>query len=285
MGVFRRILALEKRSALSSENERELREHIQMRIDANVANGMSRERATREARLRFGNPVVMKERVEAEDAALGLDSLFRDARYALRGFAKSPGFTAVAILTLALGIAVFQLLDAVRLRSLPIAAPQELAELRIAGGNHLLGVNDGPYSRFTIPMWQEVQRNHEPFSGVFAWRSTDMLVGKLSEAKRIHGLEVTGEFFNILGVAPFQGRLLEPQDGTGCEPSRVVVSYPYWKSQMGGQPITPSSTMMLDGKSLQVLGVTPPSFFGLVVGDRFLPIRAAKSSPSTSWAA
>ena len=273
MGVFRRILALGKRSTLSRENERELREHLQMRIDANVANGMSRERATRAARLRFGNPVVMKERIEAEDAALGLDSLFRDARYALRGFAKSPGFSAVAILTLALGIgantAVFQLLDAVRLRSLPIAAPQELAELRIAGGNHGLGVNDGPYSQFTIPMWQEVQRNHEPFSGVFAWRSTDMLVGKLSKAKRIHGLEVTGEFFSILGVAPFQGRLLEPQDGTGCEPSRAVVSYPYWKSQMGGQPISPSSTIMLDGKSVQVLGVTPPSFFGLVVGDRF----------------
>src|SRR3984885_13002569 len=216
MGIFRRIWALGRRSKLDREIEDELLEHLRMRAEVNIAKGMSSEQAMRAARLRFGNPAMMKERVEEQDAALSFENLFRDVRYALRGFAKSPGFTAVAILTLALGIgantAVFQLLDAVCLRSLPIAAPQELAELRIAGGNHGLGVNDGPYSQFTIPMWQEVQRNHQPFSGVFGWRSTDMLVGKLSEAKRIHGLEVTGEFFSILGVAPFQGRLLEPQD-------------------------------------------------------------------------
>ena len=273
MGVFRRIWALGKRSSVSSENERELREHLEMRIDANLAKGMSPEEAAREARLRFGNPVVMKERVEAEDAALGLDSFFRDVRYALRGFAKSPGFAAVAIVTLALGIgantAVFQLVDAVRLRSLPVHAPQQLAELRIAGGNHGFGINDGPYSQFTIPMWQEVRRNHEPFSGVFAWRATDVLAGKLTDAHRIHGLEVSGDFFNVLGVAPIEGRLIEPQDEGGCGVLKVVVSYPYWKSQMGGQSLTAASTMMMDGRSVQVLGVTPPSFLGLVVGDRF----------------
>jgi predicted permease len=273
MGLFRRIWALGRRKSVRSENERELREHMEMRIDANVAKGMSPEQAAREARLRFGNPALMRERVDAEDAALGIASFFRDARYAARGFAKSPGFTAVAIITLALGIgantAVFQLLDAVRLRSLPIQAPQELSELRIVGGNGGFGVNDGSYSQFTVPMWLEVRRNHDPFSGVFAWRESGMLVGKLSDAKHVNGLEVSGEFFNVLGVAPWQGRLIEPQDGTGCEPSRAVVSYAYWKSKMGGQPITPNTSLMLDGKTLQVLGVTPPSFFGLAVGDRF----------------
>ena len=273
MGLFRRIWALGKRSSLGRENERELREHMQMRIAANMARGMSRDEAVREARLRFGNPAVVRERVDAEDAAFGLDSFFRDARYALRGFAKSPGFALVTILTLALGIgantAVFQLLDAVRLRSLPIPSPTELAELRIVGGNGGFGVNDGAYAQFTVPMWLEVRRNHEPFSGVFAWRATDMLAGKLSEPKRIHGLEVSGDFFTVLSVAPWRGRLIEPQDGEGCEPSRAIVSYPYWKSQMGGQPITQNSSLMLDGKSVQILGVTPPSFFGLSVGDRF----------------
>ena len=273
MGLLRRIWALGNLSRLGGENESELREHMQMRIDANLAKGMTAEEAAREARLRFGNPVAVKERVNAEDAALGLGSFFRDLRYALRGFAKTPGFTIVALLTLALGIgantAVFQLLDAVRLRSLPIASPQELAELRIAGGNLGFGITDGPYSHFTIPMWQEVRRNHEPFSAVFAWRATDVLAGKLSESNRIHALEVSGEFFSVLGIAPFQGRLIEPQDEAGCELSKVVVSYPFWMSRMSGQPITPSSVTVLNGRSVQVLGVTPPSFFGMVVGSSF----------------
>ena len=180
MGFFRRIGALGRRSRLSNEIDAELREHLQMRIDENLANGMSPAEAAREARLRFGNPTVMRERVDAEDTAAGLDSFFRDARYAVRGFAKSRAFTAMAILTLALGIgantAVFQLVDAVRLRSLPIQNPQELAELRINGGNRPgFGITDGRYANFTIPMWQEVRRHHDPFSGVFAWREADVL--------------------------------------------------------------------------------------------------------------
>jgi hypothetical protein len=131
--------ALGKRSELDREIENEIREHLRLRTEANLAKGMTLEEAARQARLRFGNPAAMKERVETEDAALGIDSLFRDIRYALRGFAKSPGFTTVAIVTLALGIgantAVFQLVDAVRLRSLPIQKPEELADLRIVGGN------------------------------------------------------------------------------------------------------------------------------------------------------
>jgi predicted permease len=271
--TFRRIGALGKRAKLDREVEDELREHLRMRIDADVTKGMSPDEAIRRARLRFGNPTVVKERVDAEDAALGLESFFRDARYAVRGFVKSPGFTIVAVLTLALGIgantAVFQLLDAVRLRSLPIQNPGELAELRIVGGNTGLGINDGPYAHFTVPMWQEVRRHHDPFSGVFAWRTADVLVGKLSEAKHVHGLEVSGEFFNVLGIAPWQGRLIEPQDESSCEPSKAVASYSYWKSQMGGQPITPNTTILVDGRAIQIIGVTPPGFFGLSVGDRF----------------
>ncbi len=274
MGFFRRIGALGRRSRLSNEIDAELREHLQMRIDENLANGMSPAEAAREARLRFGNPTVMHERVDAEDTAAGLDSFFRDARYAVRGFAKSRAFTAMAILTLALGIgantAVFQLVDAVRLRSLPIQNPQELAELRINGGNRPgFGITDGRYANFTIPMWQEVRRHHDPFSGIFAWREADVRVGKVTEAKHVNGLEVSGEFFNVLGVAPLQGRLIEPQDESSCELSKIVVSYPYWKSQMGGESITANTTIQAEGRSVQVLGVTPPSFTGLVVGDTF----------------
>ena len=73
----------------------------------------------------------------------------------------------------------------------------------------------------------------------------------------------------MLGVLPWQGRLIEPQDEAGCDLSKVVASYPYWKAQMGGQPVTPNTTIVVEGHAVQVLGVTPPSFFGLVVGERF----------------
>ena len=82
-------------------------------------------------------------------------------------------------------------------------------------------------------------------------------------------LEVSGNFFNVLGIAPVAGRLIEPQDETGCQITRVVASYSFWKSEMGGEPITANTTIIAEGKSVQVLGVTPPSFFGMVVGDRF----------------
>src|SRR5580693_2840111 len=134
MGIFHRIWALGKRSKLDREIEDELREHLRMRAELNVAKGMSPEEAIRAARLRFGNPAMMKERVEEQDAALSFESLLRDVRHALRGFTKSPGFTAVAIITLALGIgantAIFSLINAIMLRTLPVKDPQRLVVLK-----------------------------------------------------------------------------------------------------------------------------------------------------------
>jgi hypothetical protein len=159
---------------------------------------MSREEAERDARLRFGSPTAMRERVSAEDAALGIESLWLDVRAALRVFVKSPGFSLVVVATLTLGIgantAIFELLDAVRLRALPVAKPNELAELRIAGGNHGLGVSDSQYANFTVPMWQEVKEHHDPFSGIFAWRTGDVQVGNPNQSRRVNGLEVSGDF-------------------------------------------------------------------------------------------
>jgi predicted permease len=273
MALFRRILSLGRRSRLQREIEAELLEHVAMCIDDNVAAGMKREEAERVARRRFGSPMAMHERVTEEDAALGIETFWNDVRGALRIFAKSPGFSFVVVGTLMLGIgantAIFEILDAVRLRALPIAKPAELAEIRIVGGNRGFGVTDTAFTDFTVPMWQEVKAHHDPFSGVFAWRTSDVQVGAPNQSHRVHGLEVSGDFFNVLGIAPVEGRLIEPQDESSCTIDRVVASYWFWKSEMDGEPITPGTTILAEGRPVQVLGVAPPSFFGMVVGDRF----------------
>lgn len=203
MALFRRILSLGRRTQVDSEIDAELQEHIAMCVDDNIAKGMSREAAQLDARKRFGSPTAMRERVSAEDAALGLESFWRDVRDALRIFVKSPAFSLVVVATLALGIgantAIFQLLDAVQMRALPIANPGELAKLQIVGGVHGFGVTDNPFSDFTVPMWQEVKQHHDPFSGIFAWRSAGVRVGAAGESHEVNGLEVSGDFFSVLG--------------------------------------------------------------------------------------
>src|ERR1700721_675421 len=127
MAIFRRILSLGARERMEREINAELREHMAICVDDNMAQGMSREEAERDARKRFGSPVAMRERVAAEDAALGLESLWHDGRGALRIFLRSPNFSLVVVVTLALGIgantAIFEILNAVRLRTLPIREP------------------------------------------------------------------------------------------------------------------------------------------------------------------
>src|SRR5919201_293668 len=201
-------------------------------------------------------------------------TLLQDLRYALRQLRRNPGFTAVAVLTLALGIGanttIFELLDAVRLRSLPVPNPHELAEVRIVGGNRGMGLTNAPYGQLTRPVWQEIREHHEPFSGVFAWSAEDIRVGHGSDQRRAKGLNVSGEFFSVLGVQPWRGRLIQPEDeGGACPSTKAVVSYSYWQGQMGARDIGAGSTLLINESLKDVIGVTPPGFFGLAVGDSF----------------
>ena len=198
----------------------------------------------------------------------------RDLRYAVRQLRLAPGFTLVAIASLALGVganaAIFQLLDAVRLRSLPIPNPRELAEIRIVGGNRGFGINNGFYSQLTRPIWREIKDHHEPFSGVFAWSTYEERIGKGSDLHLVRAIEVSREFFPVLGVQPWRGRLLMSEDEeSACTISGIVVSYPFWQSEMGGREIVGNNPIIVDGHSTQVLGVTPPGFFGVAVGESF----------------
>jgi predicted permease len=203
-----------------------------------------------------------------------LESIWQDLRFGARLLRLSPGFAFVAIVSLALGIgantAIFQLLNAVRLRSLPVQNPQELAEVRIVGGNHGMGINPGPYAQLTQPVWQLIREQQQGFSAVFAWKTDDLRVGQGNELRRANGIRASGEFFLVLGIQPWRGRIILPEDEAGsCPSSRAVVSYSYWQREMGGRELGADTKLFVNGELHEVIGVTPPAFFGLAVGETF----------------
>jgi putative ABC transport system permease protein len=197
-----------------------------------------------------------------------------DLHYAFRNLAKTPAFTIAAVLTLALGIgantAIFQLIDAVALRPLPIPNPEELVEIRIVGGNRGFGLNPAAYGQLTRPVWQELRDHQQALSGLFAWGPRDARVGERSELRAAKGIAVSGEFFASLGVQPYRGRLTRATDETTpCPATVAVVSYDFWQREMGGRELTPATRLRVNLDLVDVVGVTPPGFFGVAVGDSF----------------
>jgi predicted permease len=266
------ICSLFEHSHLDSEMDEELRAHIQHQADDLERSGLPRAEAERRARIAFGAFEKAKENVREQRPGFLLETLAGDARFAIRILRKSPGFTLVAILTLAFGIgantAIFELLDAIRLRALPIQNPQQLAEIQIAGGHHGMGLNQD-YGILTRPLYREIRDKQQAFSGTFAWSVNQRYTGQGADMRRFKGLWVSGDFFSVLGVQPWRGRLLQPQDEGACPVTHVVVSYGYWQNALGGRDLHEGIQFIADNNLVEVVGVTPPKFFGMVVGDNF----------------
>ncbi|MGD0128229.1 MAG: ABC transporter permease [Terriglobia bacterium] len=206
-----------------------------------------------------------------------MQTLWQDLRYALRRLAKSPGFAAVAILTLALGIganaAIFQLIDAVRLRTLPVQDPNTLAIVHLNTNHWGSGNFTGSYSEFTFPLWQQVRKRQEAFSSIAAWGGTQLNLARGGEVDNAQAIWISGQFFQVLGVQPILGRLISPADDpqdeqAGCS-GAVDLSYAFWQRRYGGEASVIGKTLTLEGHPFPIVGVTPPSFFGVSVGDRF----------------
>jgi predicted permease len=234
-------------------------------MDPAAKNPSSREREQIESR----DPIARRSLFE---------SSIQDLKIAFRSLRKSPGFAITAILTLALGIGVnasiFQLMDAVRLRSLPVAAPDRLASVEIRGGIHdFIPVRP---SDLSFPLWEQIRDHQQAFSSVFAWRTNHVRVGQGIDERKAVALWFTGEAFNTLGISPEKGRFFSPEeDKPGCGIPGTVISYAFWQSQFGGQDSAIGSTILIERKATRVLGVTPAGFLGLEIGRTFdfaLPI-------------
>lgn len=263
-----------RRKQWDQERANEIESYLEIETSENIARGMTPADAANAARRKFGNPVLVREEIYNMNSIDWLESIWQDIRHGVRLLLLSPAFTAVAVASLALGIgantAIFQLLDAVRLRSLPVQRPQELAQIKIVGGNSGMGLNPSRYGGLTRPMWEELRRQQKAFTGVFAWNELSVKLGKGSEIKHANAIAVSGEFFPILGVLPFRGHLFNSQDElSACPTSSAVVSYAFWQSQMGGRDLGRDSKLLIDGKFHEVIGVTPAEFTGLAVGSSF----------------
>jgi predicted permease len=202
------------------------------------------------------------------------ERLAQDLRYGARQLRLNPGFTVIAVLSLALGIgantAIFQLVDAVRLRTLPVKDPQELAYIDFAKGSMRSGWFSTRSARFTDPQWQQLQSQQQAFTGVMAWSAARFNLAPGGEARYAEGLYVSGEFFRVLGVPAVAGRTFSAEDDKpGCPAPGAVISNAFWQREFGGDRNVLGRTLTLDGRPFPILGITPAEFFGVEVGNRY----------------
>src|SRR5262245_31058092 len=269
-----RLRALLFRKRVDQELREELDFHIEMSTRKNsVASGNTGD-ARRRALIKFGGMDRVAEECRDERRINLIESIFLDLRYAWRQLRKSPGFAVVAILTLALGIganaAIFQLVDALRLRSLPVKDPQQLVEVRLPDYQHTRGSFRGRLSSMTNALWEEIRDRQQAFSGTLAWGNDRFNLRSGGEKQYADGLWVSGDFFRTLGVQPALGRLLDASDDVrGCSDPAVVISHSFWRRQFGGVSTVVGESLSLDGQRFQIAGVVAPSFSGVEPGQGF----------------
>lgn len=210
------------------------------------------------------------------------DEMFQDLNFAVRMLFKNKGFTTVAILSLALGIgantAIFQLIDAVRLRMLPVKAPNELAEVRLVDMKGARGGFARSYPTVTNPIWEQIRDQQQGFSGIFAWGADSANLAPGGEERPARMLYVSGDFFNTLGVQPALGRVLTTADDQrSCAAPGVVISNGFWQSEYGQDTNVIGRKITVNDRPLEIVGVARSNFFGMEVGKSFdlaLPICA-----------
>ena len=237
-----------------------------------------------------------------------MQQLLQDVRFGLRMLAKNPGFTAVAVLTLALGIgantAILTLIDALMLKALPVDNPEQLALFSDGGTRGFVGLGPGCYNIFSYPLYEQLRDNNPSFQGIGAFRTELDRLNVRSQGARegesdqlAWGRLVSGNYFSVLGVQAARGRVLTPEDDRPEAPPAAVISYTYWRRRFNNDPSVVGRVLNVNGILLTVAGVTPPEFFGESVesplADFWLPLNlqprlmpdrgSVLQEPSVNW--
>jgi predicted permease len=280
---------------MMNDLDRDIEEHIAMETQDNIERGMSPEQARYAALRKFGNVVRAKEETRAVWSVIWLEELLQDIRFGLRTFGKSPGFVAVAILTLALGIgantAIFSLINAVMLRALPVTRPFELVLLRWNARNSpniqgymssgdcpsdmRYGLKNPSGCSFSEPMLREIEQA-KIFSGTSGFANSGPLaVTGNGPATMAGGQLVSGDFFRTLGLKAAVGRLLAPSDDIPSAAPVAVLSYGYWQNAFAGSHDVIGRTIELNSVPFTIVGVVEARFTGITPGsdyDLWLPL-------------
>jgi predicted permease len=266
-----------RRHQFNEELDDEILFHIETRAAELELSGLPPREARLQARREFGNIGLSQEATRRMVGGAAFGAIVQDLSYGARQLRGSPGFAVTAILSLALGIgantAIFQLLNAVRLRSLPVRAPQQLTEVKIAGDARF-GTHNS-WDSLTYPLWEQIRDHQESFSGVFAWSFDDLSFGRGEPARSVRIAWASGSAFPTLGIHAARGRLLDADDDRkSCAPV-AVLGYGFWQRQFGGEDSVVGSSIVLSDQyeaadvPFSVVGVTEPEFLGLEIGRPF----------------
>ena len=279
------IVALVRKNRVARELDDELKEYLDMAIDEKMRRGMSREVATRAARIEFGSVDAVKDNVRDVGWEGGLERFWRDVRYATRTLRRSPVFSAIAIATLALGIgantAIFTVVNVVMLRALPVERPHELIALTTA------------YPDTTEAMFSYAAYRQFAVDGASAAES--MAASRVRrDAITIDALPesvgykwVSGNYFDVLGVKPLIGRTLQPADDRSLPGEPVaVLSHVFWTARFGRDPSVLGRTFRFKTTTFTVIGVMPLGFFGETGAegpDLWMPLTTQPGAPQSTW--
>ncbi len=269
------------RSRMESDMDAELRFHVETSAEGLMSSGVSREQAKRQARIEFGGIEHVKEEGREARGARLLDELIQDLRFGARMFRKSPGFTAVAVLTLALGIgantAIFSVVNAVLLSPLPYANADRLMMVK----ELLPNITAEPFN-VSGPDIAEIQKLNHVFEGVGGFSVWTYEFSGRGEPARVTANRMSSDLFDVLGVRPVVGRAFEPQEEQFGH-QVVILSYGFWQRQFGGQLNILGQTLNLDRKPYTIIGVMPQSFVfplpGMMQGvsaDLWVPLGLSK---------
>src|SRR5262249_20107035 len=254
-----RLSALTQRERRDRELAAELESHLQMQVEENLRRGASFEQARRDALLKLGAIESAKEIYRDRRGIPLLESLGRDVRFGLRSLGKSPGFTAVALITLALGIgantAIFSVVNAVLLRPLPYPDASRL--VMVWATNSARGVTEDVAS---YPDFEDWRAQANSFQALAAFTTRGMIIAGAGEAEMANAVQATPGFFELLGTLPAIGRSFQPEDVEQGALHVAVVSHSLWKQRFDGRADILGSTLRLNEETYTIIGVMPPGF-------------------------